>query len=176
MPLKDQEIRNCIYSGAFNKNLYDLNENSQWRDLLGQQYADRRLRDLELILRFYALKDNLTDYSPSMREFLSNYQRDNAKNKPDEEIFNKTIDIIHSEIGAGAFRIKRSVNKSVCDAVTVSLAQLLQEGKTAKNLKEQHAKLIQDEEFQKYVTSGTSTETHVNGRITLARNYFLGLR
>lgn len=176
MPLKDQEIRNCIYSGTFNKVLYDLNENELWRDLLGQKYPDRRLRDLELILRFYALKDNLTNYTPSMREFLSNYQRDNSKVKPNEDIFNKTINLIHSEIGLGAFRIKRSVNKSVCDAITVSLAQILEEGKTIKNLKEQHSKLIADDEFQKYVTSGTSTETHVNGRITIARNYLLGLK
>lgn len=175
MPLKDQEIRNCIYSGTFNKVLFDLNQNEQWRDLLGQKYADRRLRDLELILRFFALKDNLSNYAPSMREFLSNYQRENASVKINISVFNQTIDLIHSQIGSGAFRIKRSVNKSVCDAITVSLAQILSEGKETKDLKAQYSKLITDAEFQKYVTAGTSTETHVNGRITLARNYFLGL-
>ncbi|NCA75643.1 MAG: hypothetical protein EOM90_04860 [Alphaproteobacteria bacterium] len=176
MPLKDQEIRNCIYSGNLNKKLYSLNENKNWRDLLGQTYPDRRLRDLELILRFYALFENIKTYNPSMREFLSNYQRDNTKITPDEKLFNSVVELIHSEIGINAFKVKRTVNKSVCDAVMVSIAQIIQNGKAVKNLKDNHERLIKDEGFIKYVTSSTSTETHVNGRITLARNYFLGLR
>ena len=111
-----------------------------------------------------------------MREFLSNYQKNNTKVSPDENHFNSVIELIHSKIGLNAFKVKRTVNKSVCDAVMVSIGQILIEGKELHNLKENHELLIKDEEFIKYVTSGTSTETHVNGRITLARNYFLGLR
>ena len=176
MPLKDQEIRNCIYSGSFNKKLYDLNENEKWRSLLGQKYPDRRLRDLELILRFYALFSNLKNYTPSMREFLSNYQKEKARAIPNEKLFSDVIDLIHGEIGDNAFKVKRAVNKSVCDAVMVSIAQIMEEGKSVKDLKQMHERLIQDKEFIKYVTSGTSTESHVNGRITVARNYFLGFR
>jgi hypothetical protein len=176
MPLKDQEIRNCIYSGPYNKELYLLNENDNWRSLLGQKYADRRLRDIELILRFYALKDKLGSYNPSMREFLSNYQKDNSKLTPNKHIFNSLVEVILEQIGENAFKVKRTVNKSVCDAIMVGIAQILEDGKQCKNLKENHKRLIADEEFVKYVSSGTSTETHVNGRITLARNYFLGLK
>ena len=131
---------------------------------------------MELILRFYALFENIKSYSPSMREFLSSYQRNNSKTTPNAELFNSVIDLIHSGIGPNAFKVKRTVNKSVCDAVMVSLAQIIQDKKTVSDLKENHDKLIADLEFVKYVTSSTSTETHVNGRITIARNYFLGLK
>jgi hypothetical protein len=176
MPLKDQEIRNCIYNGAFNKELFIFNENENWRLLLGQRYPDRRLRDLELILRFFALKDGLSKYAPSMREFLSNYQKENAKHKPDGDLFESVLKVIIEEIGENAFKVKRTVNKSVCDAVMVSIAQILSEGKSFKDLKVNHKKLINDDEFVRYVSSGTSTETSVNGRISLARNYFLELK
>jgi len=176
MPLKDQEIRNCIYSGIYNTELYKINEDANWRILIGQNYPDRRLRDIELILRFYSLFENLDNYQPSMREFLSNYQKEKVKSKPDADLFARTTKTIIENIGEKAFRVKRSVNKSVCDAVMVSIAQILSSGKELKNIGEKHAKLIQDEDFIKYVTSGTSTETHVNGRVTLARNYYLGLK
>ena len=111
-----------------------------------------------------------------MREFLSNYQKEKARAIPNEKLFSDVIDLIHGEIGDNAFKVKRAVNKSVCDAVMVSIAQIMEEGKSVKDLKQMHERLIQDKEFIKYVTSGTSTESHVNGRITVARNYFLGFR
>lgn len=176
MPLKDQEIRNCIYSGIYNQELFSLNENKKWRQLIGQKYPDRRLRDIELILRFFALKEGLSNYAPSMREFLSNYQKENVNNKPDTNLFKSVVELIADNIGEHAFKVKRTVNKSVCDSIMVSLAQIVAEGKNVNNLKEKHERLINDEEFIQYVTSATSTETHVNGRVTIARNYFLNLK
>ncbi|SHI29383.1 DUF262 domain-containing protein [Algibacter luteus] len=176
MPLKDQEIRNCIYTGLFNTNLFILNENEEWRNLLGQPYPDRRLRDIELVLRFFALHDNLENYKPSMREFLSNYQKTNSNKLPDKEIWDKTISLVSTKIGNDAFKIKRSVNKSVCDSVLVSIAQILADGKAPIDLAVNHKRLLADQDYIKYVSSGTSSETSVNGRIALARNYFLGLK
>jgi hypothetical protein len=39
--LMPQEIRNCVYTGALNGLLIELNKNSSWRKLLGKQYVDR---------------------------------------------------------------------------------------------------------------------------------------
>ncbi|MEZ5106820.1 MAG: DUF262 domain-containing protein [Draconibacterium sp.] len=176
MTLTDQEVRNCVYNGTLNDELIDLNKNEDWRQLLGKTYPDRRLRDVEMVLRFYALLDSLNSYQPSMREFLSRFQEKNRKVALDRELFNSVVDILNTEIGEDAFRITRTVNKSVCDAVMVSIAQILMEGKEITDLETKHKKLVADEEFAKYVISGTSTETSVKGRITIARNYFLGLK
>jgi uncharacterized protein with ParB-like and HNH nuclease domain len=180
MPLTDQEIRNCVYSGIFNKQIISLNLNKNWRTLLGKPSVDRRLRDAELVLRFFALLNGLQAYKPSMREFLSTYQEENKKNtsflESNNAIFEKTVDVILSEIGDNSFKITSTLNKSVCDSVMVGVAQILKAGKTPVDLKVNYKKLIADEDFKKYVTSGTSAETSVNGRIDLARNYFLGLK
>ncbi len=180
MPLKDQEIRNCVYTGKFNSLLNDLNSNPTWRKLLGQSYPDRRLRDVELILRFFALHYDLKQYEPSMREFLSQFQKNNKSNEvlvnSGSKLFVKTVEAIGDGIGDHAFILTRTLNKSVCDAVMVSVAQIIEQGKELKNLKARHAKLLQDEDFIKYVSSGTSGEGNVSGRIALSRNYLLGLK
>lgn len=180
MPLKDQEIRNCVYTGRFNSLLNDLNSNQTWRKLLGQSYPDRRLKDVELILRFFALHYDLNQYEPSMREFLSQFQKNNKSNEVlvnnGSNLFIKTVEAIESGIGDHAFKLTRTLNKSVCDAVMVSVAQIIEQGKPLKNLKSRHAKLLQDDDFIKYVSFGTSAEANVSGRIALSRNYLLGLR
>lgn len=176
MSLTDQEVRNCVYNGTFNDQIIDLNRNQDWRKLLGTTFPDRRLRDVEMILRFYALLDSLNNYEPSMREFLSKYQDKHRKKEVDKRLFIKVVELLNNEIGKNAFRVTRTVNKSVCDAVMVSLAQIFKEGKSVDDIKKHHEKLVRDEEFIKYVISGTSTETSVRNRITIARNYFLGLK
>lgn len=176
MALTDQEIRNCVYNGTFNNQLIELNANSTWRELLRKPIVDKRLNDVELILRFFALFNNHTTYEPSMREFLSTYQKNHKSDLENASLFFKTIDYIKYNIGPNAFRLTTNINKSVCDAVLISVAQILNEGKTISDAKEKHQRLINDEEFIKYVSSGTSSESSVKGRINLARNYFLGLK
>lgn len=55
--LKPQEIRNCVYQGKCNKLLFDLNKIEEWRELLGSKEEDARMADLELILRFFAMRE-----------------------------------------------------------------------------------------------------------------------
>lgn len=176
MSLTDQEVRNCVYNGVLNDSIIDLNKTENWRKLLGKTYPDRRLRDVEMILRFYALLDSINSYEPSMREFLSRYQDRMKKEVIDQELFLKVTSLLNNNLGDEAFRVTRTVNKSVCDAIMVSVAQIIKEGKEIIDIKTAHEKLIKDDEFLKYVTSSTSTESNVKGRITIARNYFLGLR
>ena len=176
MSLTDQEVRNCVYNGKFNDQLTELNKNKDWRQLLGKTYVDKRLRDVEMILRFYALLESSTIYAPSMREFLSKYQDKQKKLAVDAEIFYSVVELLNKELGEEAFRVTRTVNKSVCDAVMVGTAQAIRDGKSIAELKSNHEKLVKDEEFIKYITSATSAETSVKNRITLARNYILGLK
>ena len=50
--LQFQEIRVALYHGEFVRVLRELNENAEWRSLFGQ--TSRRLKDMEMILRFLA--------------------------------------------------------------------------------------------------------------------------
>jgi len=180
MPLTDQEIRNCVYSGEFNKQIMELNKNKNWRRLLGNTPPDKRLRDAELILRFFALYHTVSVYKPSMKIFLSNFQEENKRNtkfiEANKAIFEKTVDTIIDNIGSDAFRTTRAINKSITDAIMVGIAQIFSAGKEPLEIKANYQKLIANETFIKYTQSGTSTENNVKGRIDLARNYFLGLK
>lgn len=180
MPLTDQEIRNCVYSGEFNKQIIELNKNANWRILLGNTLPDKRLRDAELILRYIALFHNVLVYKPSMKIFLSTFQDENKNNsnflEANKTLFEKTVAVIVENIGQDAFRTTRSVNKSMSDALMVAIAQILNSGKELTDIQANYKKLIIDESFKRYTQSGTSTETNVKSRIDLARNYLLGLK
>lgn len=180
MPLTDQEIRNCVYSGIFNSQLNELNKNEHWRNLLGTVIPDKRLRDTELVLRFFSLLYSLSIYKPSMKIFLSDFQDENKNNtefiSENKRLFEETVLLISENIGANAFKTTRAINKSISDAIMVSIAQILKEGKTPTNLLENYKKLIIDPEFVKYTQAGTTTPTNIKSRIDLARNYFKGLK
>jgi len=71
VPLNPQEIRNCVYRGTFNDLLKRLETHPDWLRLLRLQEPDSRMRDRELILRFFALYDRYNRYGSSMKGFLN---------------------------------------------------------------------------------------------------------
>lgn len=175
MPLKDQEIRNCIYPGLLNQLLFELNENNNWRALLNKPHADKRLDDIELILRFISLYYNLADYRPSMREFLSSYMNKNSKNtdviNAFKSIFDQTCHVIFNQIGVNAFRSHKYFNKSIYDSVIVAIAILLKDGVPLINLRRKHIELLKDTEYLKATSEATTTLTNVHTRINCALKY-----
>lgn len=78
-----QEIRNCVYQGPFNSLLLKLNENKSWRTAYGKMDRDDRMRDVEFILRFFALSaDEILDESLSparisLKKYLNQFMDKN---------------------------------------------------------------------------------------------------
>lgn len=102
--LNNQEIRNCIYSGDFNKLLKKLDQKQSWRNL-NKMKKDENLRftKQELILRFFAFLDNSENYNGKLASFLNEYmhrnQNPNVSFIADKEsIFDETINIIYEKI------------------------------------------------------------------------------
>ena len=71
--LNPMEIRKCVYFGAFFSHLEGLNEFEPWRLLIGKPSVDRRLRDVELVLRVLALSHDLATYEKPMKRFLNKF-------------------------------------------------------------------------------------------------------
>ncbi|MEU7894259.1 DUF262 domain-containing protein [Nonomuraea sp. NPDC049152] len=73
--LNAQEIRASLYHSDFFGLLFTLNEDLRWRRILGFPDADPRLKDIEIILRAFALSypDAMETYSGSMTSFLNRY-------------------------------------------------------------------------------------------------------
>lgn len=70
--LNAQELRNCIYRGAFNEMLRDLAMEKKWLKILGRKFADKRMRGEEVILRYFAYRLNgFETYRTPLKNWLN---------------------------------------------------------------------------------------------------------
>lgn len=81
--LSDQEVRHAIYPGSLNNLLIELAKTSLIANF-GNTQKDSREGE-ELILRFFALQDDLASYEGRLSRFLDSYMRENA-NIPESKI------------------------------------------------------------------------------------------
>lgn len=73
--LKPQEIRTSMYHSPFYEVLYRINALPAWRHILMNQEPDLHLKDVEILLRGFAMLINSSDYAPSMVKFLNQFSR-----------------------------------------------------------------------------------------------------
>jgi len=175
MALKEQEIRNCIVRGEINDFLIKLNNYPNWRTLYGKNEPDARMRDVELILRFLALHENLNGYSKPMKEFLTNYMKRNkniSQTNKDKlsTIFKKTMDIILSNIGPSAFKLKAGINVAVFDSISVALAYI--DDQKLENLRDKYMLLTENPSYLESVSKATTDKERVKRRIDIAIETF----
>ena len=65
-PLSEQELRACVYHGAFNDYLHKVYADRNWRGIYGE--PNLRQKDKELLLRFFALYFDLEAYERPLFE------------------------------------------------------------------------------------------------------------
>ncbi len=73
--LKPQEIRTSMYHSSFYDMLYRANVLPKLRRLLGNQDPDLHMKDVEILLRGFALLIDADNYAPSMVKFLNQFSR-----------------------------------------------------------------------------------------------------
>ena len=108
--LNDQELRNCIYRGRFNALLKELSTDPDFTFLLGLKRPDRRMKDIELVLRFSAFYHaTYLNYKPPMKNFL-NLEAEKYRNIDDhaaQELrtaFKNACHILRSMLSRNAFK------------------------------------------------------------------------
>jgi hypothetical protein len=179
--LRPQEIRSAIYHGEFNQLLKELNTNKSWRAIFGN--LDSRMRDQELILRFFALYYRGNKYKKPLREFLNLYMGANRhlKYQSAQELsglFDQTITLVSNSLGNDAFKRYRVLNVAVFDSVTVGIARRLARGSIAspKSVKEKYSELLGNQEFVTATERTTTDEEMVKTRINLATKAFADIQ
>ena len=173
--LQPQEIRVALYAGSFVQLLRELNELDSWRDIYGTK--SKRLKDQELILRFFALFFQSGKYGRPMKDFLNNFIGENREFKIQSEaelknIFHQTIETVHSALGKKAFRLKAALNAAVFDSVMVGVAHRISErGEISdyKGLKQAYDSLLSDPEYLATVERATADEESVRKRLNFAK-------
>jgi hypothetical protein len=118
--LNDQELRNCIYRGGFNRLLRELSTDPDFTFLLSLKKPDKRMKDIELVLRFSAFHHaTYLNYKPPMKNFLNVEAEKYRDTGGDEEkelrtAFKNTCQIISSMLGRNAFkRFYKGTDKNV---------------------------------------------------------------
>ena len=173
-----QEIRCAVYRGALIDRLKLLNKDPAWRHVLGR--PSPRLKDEEMILRFFAMWHSGAEYRKPMSEFLDvftsrNRHAEDAWLAEVSELFKRTVGAFEEAKGSRAFRLKGTgaANAATLDSMMIGLARRLVDAAPSKRvIQATHDGLIADDEYLELVTRRTSDETAVDGRLTLATARF----
>ncbi|MCY3869096.1 MAG: DUF262 domain-containing protein [Gemmatimonadetes bacterium] len=171
--LTNQEIRNCVYHGNLTKFLQKINTSSEWRKILGKNEPDRRGKDIELLVRFFALRD-LSAYNKPMKDFLSRFVKKN-KNAPQEmlkeyqNLLDGTCKAIVKSLGEKPFHIRAGLNAAVFDAVTTAFSKHLDS--IPEDINDRYKHLIGDDEFDYCTRSSTTDVDIVKRRFSQAEQF-----
>lgn len=176
-PLQPQEIRVALYGGEFIRLIRNLNNHPSWRRLYGNRSP--RLKDHELILRFFAFYERAAEYERPLKGFLNTYLaenrfRDGKEGETLEVAFRKTTDLLYKAIGRNVFRPVRSLNAAVVDSIMVGVARRLEDGDVTdkEGLSQAYSRLVNADAYIQATTSSTAAEETVESRLDLAYKAF----
>lgn len=187
--LNAQEIRNCVSFGELNRSFIEANTDSNWRTLLGISRPDARMRDIEFMLRFYALdsrywdKDTMSSISLKkyLNEFMASHRSETLSNCA---VFLDLVEKWNSVSGGNAFhniskkdatKFVEKFNPVLFDALMIAAAIAGRHGISfPENFEERRVALLLDDEFQDLLRYRTTTISRIHGRIFLAGKHIFG--
>ena len=167
--LTAQEVRNCIFHGPFNDFIVTLNLSGVWRQIVGAPQPDSRMRDVELMLRFFSLLADDEHYTKPMKDFMSNFMKKRqllTNNQALKATFNTVTKRIVETLGPKPFHVKRGLNAAVYDSVMLAFAR---NSSTPANLAARYKELLVNPAFSGAVSAGTTDVDTVKARISLAQ-------
>lgn len=175
-PLKPQEIRNCVFMGAFSEMLKEANQDKNWRKILGKPLIDKHQKDVELLLRIFALVGSDEKYEKPMREFLNKSMKkhesgETTKAKKFFEIFPRVTKEVISALGDKPFHLRGPLNVSALDSV---MCVLIEKGASIKSidLKGIYSSLMNDKEFAYSTSINTTDAKTLQQRFSVVRRHF----
>ncbi len=105
-PLNDMELRNCVYRGSYNRLLKEMATDPDFRTLLGLTKPDKRMKDIELTLRFAAFyHSTYLKYTSPMKRFFNEDMKSHQEINPVDAAklkaaFKNALQIIKSLLGS----------------------------------------------------------------------------
>jgi len=174
--LKPQEIRTSLFHSNFYDMLYSLNLYEEWRNLTPSSTPDLNMKDVEILLRGFAMLIDGENYKPSMTKFLNKFSL-KAKKFPNENVkYLKRLFVAFLDRIADSDRLFHSrtgrFNISVFESIFVSTCK---EAFSDKSLDvsdidfEKVNLLKEDKQFIDATQSDTASEKNVKIRIERAK-------
>lgn len=179
--LSNQEIRACLYYSDFFRMLNKLNENQIWRNMYGKE-EDGKFKDVEIILRSFALLCNGDGYKGSMNAFINVFAQKAMKFTDEENLyFYKLFESFMQackDVPRETFSTNKSheLNASLFDSIFAVIAGQNYKDRslvtTAIDPDKVNA-LKADSDFREAITHSTSHTTAVQTRLNKVREYLL---
>ncbi|MDQ3741335.1 MAG: DUF262 domain-containing protein [Actinomycetota bacterium] len=176
--LQPQEIRVALYHGRLAGVLRDLNEDENWRAIYGKR--SDRLKDQELILRFFAMLYYGDQYERPMKVFLNRYMATNRdlRHQSEEEMFGAfgpAVKVVRDAKSDRAFRLASALNAAIFDSVLTGVAHRLADDGPIEDLKglgKAYDRLLRDRGYLGAVERATADEDSVKTRLAKAHEAF----
>lgn len=183
VPLNSQELRNCIYRGSLNNLLGQLSEDPDWLGILGRKIPDIRLRDEEVILRFFAFHiDGLDSYKTPQKHWLNEAAKagmrySDAKIGELSIAWKRTINTSLVWFDrTECFRRpgSRAINKALFDLVCSSAKRVAPQAAAniAAEFRDLYADLLNDDEFQDLISRAVDHTSRTRRRFEIWNNRF----
>lgn len=175
--LKPQEIRTSLFHSPFYEMLARINLYSGWRRLTKQANPDINMKDIEFLLRGFAMLFKSKEYKPSMVKFLNNFSKQSRKFSSNEIEFAEKLFISFvdncSELDENAFinrsgKFSVSIYESIFTAICephLNNATLVDKKISSKSIE----KLKKDGVFIESTLSNTASKENVKERIAIAK-------
>ena len=177
--LFNQEIRNCIYQGSFNTFLKKYVRSHQWLQFYNtteEKVEKARFRNEEILLRFFAFYEYMSQYTGNLSSFLNDYM-DDKKNIEEETI--QKYDILVSRVIEVAMQIEQlSVSKNVREAIMIGIARNIDqlEKTDATQINKLYTILMQTDVFaQEELQDALLAKDKVTARINKAIEIFASI-
>jgi len=176
--LKPQEIRTSMYHSPFYDMLYHINAWPEWRHILAYQEPDLHLKDVEVLLRGFAMLIDADSYAPSMVKFLNRFSRRCRSNTTTQNAFLqelfKSFLASCSSLANDAFLNKKN-NRFNVALYEASFAAICRHGFEEKRIlrgevdAKQLLQLEEDPEFVGATIEGTTQTKNVKVRLKRAK-------
>lgn len=173
--LTPQEIRTAVFHGKLLENIDTLNQYPNWRKIYGS--TNERMKDEELILRFFAMLENYEIYKAPMTEFISLFCKKHRNDKNGKiahysDLFKRCCDLF--VLLPRPFRLANALNVAFFEAAMVGLAIALMNDKqpTFEQLQSSYNSLKLNDDFLSAISSSTGNPVSLRKRIELAKTAF----
>lgn len=181
VPLNSQELRNCIYRGSLNNLLKEAVVYTPWLSIINRKAADKRMRDEEVVLRFYSfLIQGLKSYRTPLKHWLNSAAKAGMKLPASEikklkEAWEESIDISLAWFSADeCFRRpssgkSNSINRALFDLVMHTASKTtLKEAKVVRvEFRAAFKQLLKNEEFSDLISRAVDHKSRTQRRFEL---------
>jgi hypothetical protein len=165
-PLKEQEIRNCIFTGEFNNLLHILSQDTDFLNIVVPTEKQKEEMFLEeLVLRFFAFKFEYRDFivHESIQTYLTHFMKDVTKKvilfdmDLEAKHFNNVVKFLNKNFDHTIFRAKNGLfTPNLFDTIMYVAYKFYDRYQdNPLNFKTKYEELLKDEEYK--TASGAST-------------------